>query len=249
LAGGDRPRDDERAPRPDTPGWYPDPWSATGAGERYWDGTRWLTTERPIERAHGGTVVELTPRRRRWWRARTALWVILGALIAGAVVIFGVSQSSSNSSRPAVTAPAAVGGATTTFAVDGESTTSTSFGGKTCYGKDCGKALLGDWLRIATGDCMNTDETDSSVTFTVVSCESTHEVEVFYVSPPTIPKPTPTSLDDLTRAVCPSSAMQAYAPSFAADHPDPAAYAGGWSGTDKRVCVVGATDPNASIRG
>ena len=35
---------------PSAPGWYPDPWSATGAGERYFDGDRWRTTEGPLER-------------------------------------------------------------------------------------------------------------------------------------------------------------------------------------------------------
>ena len=33
--------------QPDAPGWYPDPWSATGGGERYFDGKRWGTNERP----------------------------------------------------------------------------------------------------------------------------------------------------------------------------------------------------------
>jgi hypothetical protein len=35
---------------PKQPGWYPDPWSATGDGERYFDGKRWGTTERPMGR-------------------------------------------------------------------------------------------------------------------------------------------------------------------------------------------------------
>jgi hypothetical protein len=42
----DRESDDPRAPR--APGWYPDPWSATGEGERYFDGQKWGSTERPL---------------------------------------------------------------------------------------------------------------------------------------------------------------------------------------------------------
>ena len=45
MVGGDR-RDED----PVAPGWYPDPWSATGDGERYFDGTRWGTTEKPLGR-------------------------------------------------------------------------------------------------------------------------------------------------------------------------------------------------------
>src|SRR2546421_9815019 len=35
---------------PEEPGWYPDPWSATGKDERYFDGKRWGTTDRPLGR-------------------------------------------------------------------------------------------------------------------------------------------------------------------------------------------------------
>jgi hypothetical protein len=45
---------------PETPraaGWYPDPWSATGEGERYFDGKRWGTNEKPFGR-HTTTAVE-----------------------------------------------------------------------------------------------------------------------------------------------------------------------------------------------
>ena len=33
--------------KPSGPGWYPDPWSADGKGERYFDGKHWGSTERP----------------------------------------------------------------------------------------------------------------------------------------------------------------------------------------------------------
>jgi hypothetical protein len=42
-------RGNAESEQPSAPGWYPDPWSATGAGERYFDGDRWRTTERPLE--------------------------------------------------------------------------------------------------------------------------------------------------------------------------------------------------------
>jgi hypothetical protein len=52
--------------QPDAPGWYPDPWSATGSGERYFDGKQWGTSERP--RARESTVV--VPMRRPRGRGR-----------------------------------------------------------------------------------------------------------------------------------------------------------------------------------
>jgi hypothetical protein len=42
-------QDDDYQP-PREPGWYPDPWSATGTGERYFDGKKWGTSERPLAR-------------------------------------------------------------------------------------------------------------------------------------------------------------------------------------------------------
>lgn len=31
---------------PSEPGWYPDPFSATGTGERYFDGKKWTSNDR-----------------------------------------------------------------------------------------------------------------------------------------------------------------------------------------------------------
>jgi hypothetical protein len=45
-----RGADDKDADKPIAPGWYPDPWSATGEGERYYDGKRWGSTARPLAR-------------------------------------------------------------------------------------------------------------------------------------------------------------------------------------------------------
>src|SRR3954452_13010515 len=56
-------RDDPGAPgTPDQPGWYPDPWSATGSGERYFDGKRWGGTDRGRDTV---VVPFEKPRRRR----------------------------------------------------------------------------------------------------------------------------------------------------------------------------------------
>jgi hypothetical protein len=50
-------RDDGyEAPR--EPGWYADPWSATGTGERYFDGKKWGSTDRPLAR-HSPVEVDL----------------------------------------------------------------------------------------------------------------------------------------------------------------------------------------------
>jgi hypothetical protein len=55
----------ESAALPDAPGWYPDPWSATGDGERYFDGKHWGTTEKPLAR-HTRTTDETRSPGRGW---------------------------------------------------------------------------------------------------------------------------------------------------------------------------------------
>ena len=47
MAGRGKSDDPEH---PSEPGWYPDPWSATGEGERYYDGKKWGTTTKPLAR-------------------------------------------------------------------------------------------------------------------------------------------------------------------------------------------------------
>ncbi len=54
---------------PRGPGWYPDPWSATGSGERYFDGKKWGTSER-FDRQEI-SVIPLPSRRRRRFRQQT----------------------------------------------------------------------------------------------------------------------------------------------------------------------------------
>jgi hypothetical protein len=74
---------------PAAPGWYPDPWSADGKGERYFDGRHWGSTERPRARH---TMVDPDVRRARpLVRGRSGVVVSILAL-AAAVVAFVVVQ-------------------------------------------------------------------------------------------------------------------------------------------------------------
>src|SRR4051812_418129 len=90
-----RGRDKEPDAMPTAPGWYPDPWSATGTGERYFDGKKWGSSERPLAR-HGtdADVIPIGKRKRALKRKRfrrpsrtvTAVIVIL-ALAAGLTLV------------------------------------------------------------------------------------------------------------------------------------------------------------------
>jgi hypothetical protein len=83
---------------PREPGWYPDPWSATGEGERYFDGKRWGTTEKPLARlsAPEPAATRITTRS-RLQRARP--WIAGLVLLAAAIAITEY-QSSSGSDDP-----------------------------------------------------------------------------------------------------------------------------------------------------
>lgn len=75
--------------RPSTPGWYPDPWSADGIGERYWDGKRW----RGSDRADHPTVAKPEKRRRasRTDRASAAPGSSRRRTVVGIVVLLVVA--------------------------------------------------------------------------------------------------------------------------------------------------------------
>jgi Protein of unknown function (DUF2510)/Matrixin len=85
-----------RGSKPDTPrapGWYPDPWSATGEGERYFDGRRWGSNERPLGRE--ATVVPMERRRDRRLhsvRQRPQLIIAILVLVALAFLIARLQQ-------------------------------------------------------------------------------------------------------------------------------------------------------------
>jgi len=91
---------------PDAPGWYPDPFSATGTGERYFDGKQWGTTERPRGRESTVVVPMRRPRSRglkgagvKGLVARYRIPIIL-VLIGAAAVGLYVLQESRRASGP-----------------------------------------------------------------------------------------------------------------------------------------------------
>jgi hypothetical protein len=84
--------------QPDAPGWYPDPWSATGGGERYFDGKRWGTSERPRGRL-STNVVTMKPPRARGFKALVARFripIILFLIAAVAVGLWLRQESQRN---------------------------------------------------------------------------------------------------------------------------------------------------------
>ena len=90
--------------QPDGPGWYPDPWSATGTGERYFDGKQWGGTERPRGR-ESTVVVPLQRPRKKGVRsglgqggpkalvARYRIPIILVLIGAAAVGLYALQES------------------------------------------------------------------------------------------------------------------------------------------------------------
>jgi hypothetical protein len=90
--------------RPDAPGWYPDPWSATGGGERYFDGRQWGTSERPRGRHTTAAVATLKPPRARGVKALVARFripIILLLIAAVAVGLWVRQESQRNQSTEA----------------------------------------------------------------------------------------------------------------------------------------------------
>ena len=83
---------------PRAPGWYPDPWSATGSGERYFDGKRWGSVERPLGR-HASVSLDAREHRRRSRRRRPGLIAFLAIGAIAAAGWFGANQLSTKGSR------------------------------------------------------------------------------------------------------------------------------------------------------
>jgi hypothetical protein len=106
-----RDRGGEHDPeKPSAPGWYPDPWSATGDGERYFDGEKWGSSERPLGRL---TVVDLEEHRKQRGRKKsapgpkTSRWRLpshlrpVALLVALVLLIWGVPKLFQHDSKPA----------------------------------------------------------------------------------------------------------------------------------------------------
>lgn len=74
--------------RPSKAGWYPDPWSADGSGERYFDGKKWGTSERPFSRE--ATVTKL--KSRHSVRARMRPWIPLLIFVAAVLTVWGIGR-------------------------------------------------------------------------------------------------------------------------------------------------------------
>jgi hypothetical protein len=81
-------KQDDSTIHPAKPGWYPDPWSADGKGERYFDGKKWGTSERPISRE--ATVTHIRPRTAARRRVRPYAPVLI--FIAAVLAVWGIGR-------------------------------------------------------------------------------------------------------------------------------------------------------------
>jgi len=97
---------------PSAPGWYPDPWSADGKGERYFDGKRWGSTERPRGRHTVVMVDERRPSTPTASRSRAVVSIaVLVAVVVGFVVVQRVTGGSDDVPTTARSAQAAAAAA------------------------------------------------------------------------------------------------------------------------------------------
>jgi len=154
------------ANRPAKAGWYPDPWSADGRGERYFDGKKWGTSERPLARE--ATVTKLTGRRgaRRRMRQLGPVLVFLTAVLA----VWGIGQlresghhGSSIISSPPVTQNASPAPDSTTATTESTSTTERTYVHR----------------EYTVGECVIWDSSrPGPVETRVVSCDQPHFVQI-----------------------------------------------------------------------
>jgi hypothetical protein len=113
MAGRGKSEDPEH---PSAPGWYPDPWSATGEGERYYDGKKWGTTTKPLARhskpsAVPASVTSISSKRRSKrtegvrssWARFKHTYGPLALLILAIAVVWAIPKLRSHHSTP--TAP------------------------------------------------------------------------------------------------------------------------------------------------
>ncbi len=103
-------RGDATPESPSAPGWYPDPWSATGTGERYFDGKRWGTTEKPRGRHSAPVLTDIAERSSaRAGRGRTFVSIAVVVALVAAVWYLqrpGGSDAGSGRSQAANQPPA-----------------------------------------------------------------------------------------------------------------------------------------------
>ncbi len=98
MAGGSGRNDED----PTAPGWYPDPWSATGDGERYFDGKHWGSNEKPLARH---TVEVKTPDPLKSDKSRRVFVPII-VLVVLVAAVWGIPKLLSNDSGSDETASA-----------------------------------------------------------------------------------------------------------------------------------------------
>jgi hypothetical protein len=113
VADNDAPRD-----KPREPGWYPDPFSATGTGERYFDGERWGSSLTPLaghtpkpkkekgQRSRGRASVDVDERPPVGGARRVVLpLLVLALLAAGFYVLPKLTRETKASGPTASTVP------------------------------------------------------------------------------------------------------------------------------------------------
>jgi matrixin/uncharacterized protein DUF2510 len=114
-------RKDDEPELPRGPGWYPDPWSATGDGERYFDGKRWGTSAKPLGR-HSTVAVETSKvRRTRSGLRRSAVPLLFFVGLVAAVL--AVQHLHHSGSTRGTRVEALIGGPTTSVGVGTPPTT------------------------------------------------------------------------------------------------------------------------------
>jgi hypothetical protein len=88
------------AENPSAPGWYPDPWTATGKGERYFDGKQWGSTERPLARHTTVARKDKTESQGsgRFRRGRVIVAIVVIGVAAWAITEFQKNESTTTAS-------------------------------------------------------------------------------------------------------------------------------------------------------
>lgn len=95
---------------PRDPGWYPDPWSPDGTGERYFDGTAWLPNVKHLGDQSGKRArrkrLRKERRRARLDASRNAVPTVLFAVVLGAIAWVYPRYQRSQEETARITMPA-----------------------------------------------------------------------------------------------------------------------------------------------
>ena len=234
--------------RPSAPGWYPDPWSATGQGERYFDGREWGSTERPLAR-HAATPPDRAGRSTRRTRRVIGLLLVVAVAAVGVVVL----RSRKSDTKVAATSPSPTHVTPSTVGAPSTSANATGDGrSRPGCGQYCAYSLTGDWAELQQGDCANvrTDTSAKTFAFTRLSCSTRHDSEIYFAQRPdpvSSLDPPPSSIADLISRVCGPEVLRNYAARYASAQPNAVAEAGTWGDGTERVCAVRPDNPTQPI--